>query len=87
MGAEVIEDLGPRAWLRLQWDTVPPLLMGATVAVTDVPDAATNAGKQVTFDATYPVSRHLAVTANVSYAARSHFRGGFGAGLGASLDF
>ena len=87
LGAEAVQDLGPRAWLRLQWDTVPPLLLGATVSVTDVPDAGTKDGSAVAFDATYPITPRISVSANVSYAARDHFQGGFGAGLGTAFEF
>lgn len=87
LGAEAIQDLGPKAWLRLQWDTVAPLIMGATISVTEVPDAGQDGGNAVAFDVTVPVTDGISVTGVISYAARDHYQGGPGVGFSTAFEF
>jgi hypothetical protein len=81
-GAEYIQDLGPSAWARLQWDTAPPLLMGASVVRTDLPGAVLSRfGVYVAYDVAYKLTQRLSVKAQLSYGPRdgaAHFGGGFG---------
>jgi hypothetical protein len=87
MGAEYLEDLGPSAWVRLQWDTAPPLLMGASVVRTDLPGAVIDrAGLYVAYDVAYRLMNRLTARAQVSYGARDG-SAHFGGGLGAAVDF
>ncbi|HVV87989.1 MAG TPA: hypothetical protein VHE35_33340 [Kofleriaceae bacterium] len=87
VGAESLEDLGPTAYVRLQWDTAPPLLMGASIVRTDLPGAVLDAdGLYLRYDVSYRLSPALGVRAAVSYGARDgtpHV----GGGLGLSTDF
>lgn len=87
VGGEYLGDLGPTAWVRLQWDTAPPLLMGASVVRTDLPGTdIDSAGLYIAYDVAYRIADRFAMRAQVSYGARdgdSHF----GGGLGSSLDF
>jgi len=87
IGGEVLGDLGPSAWVRLQWDTAPPLLMGASVVRTDLPGAVIDsAGLYLGYDVAYPIAERFTVRAQLSYGSRdgaSHF----GGGLGTALDF
>jgi hypothetical protein len=87
VGGEYLADMGPSAWVRLQWDTAPPLLMGASVMRTDLPGADINsAGLYIAYDVAYRVADRFAMKAQLSYGARdgaSHW----GGGLGSSVDF
>lgn len=82
VGAEYLGDLGPSAWVRLQWDTAPPVLMGASVVRTDLPGAVlSRAGLYVAYDIAYRVLDRVTLRGQVSYGARDgsgHFGGGFG---------
>lgn len=87
VGGEYLGDLGPSAWVRLQWDTAPPLLMGASVMRTDLPGTEIDsAGLYIAYDVAYRVTDRLAMRGQLSYGARdgeSHF----GGGVGSSIDF
>lgn len=85
-GVEILDDMGPSAWFRLQWDTVPPLLMGATVYKTDLPGAELSGGSFIMYDVIYPVAPRVQVRANVSFGSRDG-PGNFGAGAGTSFSF
>jgi hypothetical protein len=86
LGIEVYENLGPTAWLRLQWDTVPPFLMGATVMKTDLPAATLSGGALIRWDVEYPLSQRFKVRGSVSFGSRDG-PGNFGGGLGTELSF
>ena len=43
IGGEAMGDRGPTGWIRLQWDTAPPVLMGASIVRTDLPGAIVRA--------------------------------------------
>lgn len=81
VGAEAMTELSYKAWLRLQWDTVPGVLMSATVATTNQPGAQIDAGSYVEFKVRYPVSQSLELAGTINYAARGNRPGGVGAGL------
>jgi len=85
VGAEYMTDLGPSAWVRLQWDTAPPLLMGASIVRTDLPGAVTSAiGLYVAYDVAYRLSERVTVRGQVSYGPRdgvAHPGGGFGTAI------
>lgn len=82
VGGEILDDLGPTAHVRLQWDTAPPLLMGAAIIRTDLPGALLDAaGLYLKYDVTYRLRAALAVRAALSYGARdgaAHVGGGLG---------
>jgi hypothetical protein len=81
-GAEYLVDLGPSAWARLQWDTAPPLLMGASVVRTDLPGAVLSRfGIYIAYDVAWRITDRLSLKAQVSYGPRdgqAHFGGGAG---------
>lgn len=86
-GAEILDDLGPTAYVRLQWDTAPPLLMGASIVRTDLPDAQVSAnGLYVKYDLAYRMAGGLTGRAAVSFGSRDG-AGRFGGGLGVQRDF
>lgn len=82
VGAEYIGDLGPSGWVRLQWDTAPPLLMGASIVRTDLPGAMTSAiGLYVAYDVAYRVTERVTVRGQLSFGPRdgvAHLGGGLG---------
>ena len=86
VGAEVMQGMGPSLWFKLQWDTVPPFLMSATVYKTDVPGAVLADGSFVIFDVVYPISPRVQVRGSVSFGSRDG-PGNFGGGLGTSFAF
>ncbi len=85
IGGEYLGDLGPSAWVRLQWDTAPPLLMGASVVRTNLPGAVIDAaGLYIAYDIAYRYAERWSLRAQVSYGARdggSKVGGGFGTGV------
>ncbi|HTL37885.1 MAG TPA: hypothetical protein VL326_32360 [Kofleriaceae bacterium] len=82
IGGEYIGDLGGSAYVRLQWDTAPPLLMGASIVRTDLPGAMIDpAGLYIAYDVNYRIEQRFTLKAQVSYGARdgsAHFGGGLG---------
>lgn len=86
-GGEILEDLGPTAYVRLQWDTAPPLLMGASVVRTDLPDAqVSSAGLYLKYDVSWRMAGGLTLRGAVSYGSRDG-AGRFGGGAGVGKDF
>ena len=60
VGGEYIGDLGRPGWVRLQWDTAPPLLMGASIVRTDLPGAIIDvAGLYIAYDIAYRVAERV----------------------------
>lgn len=87
LGAELLGDLGPSAWVRLQWDTAPPLLMAASVVRTDLPGAVlSRVGLYLAYDVAYRVLDRLTVRAQLSYGPRDG-TAHLGGGLGTSIAF
>jgi hypothetical protein len=87
MGAEMLDDLGPSAYVRLQWDTAWPVLMGAAIVRTDLPDAQVSAnGLYIKYDLGYRATPSVTVRGAVSYGSRDG-AGRFGGGLGVQTDF
>jgi len=87
VGGEYLGDLGPSAWVRLQWDTAPPLLMGASVMRTDLPGTEIDsAGLYIAYDVALRVTDRLAMRGQLSYGARDG-ESSFGGGVGSSIDF
>ena len=82
LGAEYLGELGPSAWVRLQWDTAPPLLMGASVVRTDLPGALVSpVGLYLAYDVSYRLANRLTLRGQLSYGGRDgspHFGGGLG---------
>ena len=82
VGGEYLGDLGGSAWVRLQWDTAPPFLMGASVVRTDLPGALiSRAGLYLAYDIAYRLAGQVTLKAQVSYGSRdgaAHFGGGLG---------
>jgi hypothetical protein len=87
LGLETIQGLGPALWVRLQWDTVAPLLMGVTATKTDLPDANRSDGSAIAYDVSYGLTGQLRLTGAVSFGSRGRRPGGIGGSLSASLDF
>ncbi|MEZ4400066.1 MAG: hypothetical protein R3B06_08610 [Kofleriaceae bacterium] len=84
---ETLTDLGKTLAIRLQWDTVPPMLMGASIVRTDLPGTLiSSAGLFIKYDVTYQLDRGVAVRAAVSYGSRDG-AGKFGGGLGVAATF
>ncbi len=87
MGADLLDDLGPTAFVRLQWDTAVPLIMGASVVRTDLPGAVVEAdGLYVKYDVAWALRPAFTARAAFSYGARDG-AGRFGGGLGVQTDF
>jgi len=86
-GGEILGDVGGSAWVRLQWDTAPPLLMGASVVRSDLPGALIgSAGLYIAYDLSWRIANEFTLRGQVSYGARdgaSHL----GGGLGTAIDF
>ena len=82
VGGEYFGDLGPSGWVRLQWDTAWPLLMGASIVRTDLPGAIVDpAGLYIAYDVAYQVANQFTLRAQLSYGARdgaAHAGGGLG---------
>ncbi len=87
VGAEAMSELSYKAWLRLQWDTVPFVLMSAEVATTNQPDAKIDAGSYVEFKVRYPLSNAFEIAGTINYGARGNRPGGFGGGLHTNYRF
>lgn len=87
VGGEYMDDLGASGWVRLQWDTAPPLLMGASVVRTDLPGVAIDvAGLYIAYDVQYRVANQFAIRGQISYGARDG-AANVGGGLGTALAF
>ena len=85
--AEAFDDLGPTVSVRLQWDTVPPMLMGASIVRTELPGAIiSSSGLYLKYDVTYQLERGLSLRGAVSYGARDG-TGNFGGGVGVASAF
>ncbi len=87
IGGEALGDVGASAWVRLQWDTAPPFLMGASIVRTDLPGSPIDSsGLYLAYDVAYLIANTFTVKAQVSYGSRdgaSHF----GGGVGTAVDF
>jgi hypothetical protein len=87
VGGELIGDLGPSGWVRLQWDTAPPLLMGASIVRTDLPGVEIDvAGLYIAYDVQYQVADRFTMRAQLSYGARDG-AANLGGGLGTAVAF
>jgi hypothetical protein len=87
IGGEYLGELGPTAFVRLQWDTAPPLLMGASVVRTDLPGSEIDSsGLYIAYDLALRVADRFAMRAQLSYGARDG-KSNWGGGLGSSVDF
>jgi hypothetical protein len=82
VGAEYLGNIGPTAWVRLQWDTAAPFLMGASVVRTDLPGAViARIGLYLAYDIAYRIADRITLRAQLSYGSRdgaAHFGGGAG---------
>jgi hypothetical protein len=87
VGGEFLGDLGGTAFVRLQWDTAPPLVMGASIVRTDLPGVFIDpAGLYIGYDVALRVVERVAVKAQVTYGARDG-SAHLGGGLGTAVDF
>lgn len=85
--AEALDDLGPTVSVRLQWDTVPAMLMGAAIVRTELPGALiSSSGLYLKYDVTYQLEHGVAVRGAISYGSRDG-AGNFGGGLGVQTSF
>lgn len=82
IGGEAFGDLDKTAWVRLQWDTAAPFLMGASIVRTNLPGVViSSAGLYIAYDVAYQLASRYTLKAQVSYGARdgaSHLGGGGG---------
>jgi hypothetical protein len=86
IGAEYLGELGPSTWARLQWDTVPPLIMGATAIYSDLPNANDALSSTIlAYDVGYRFGA-MTVRASISYGSRDG-PARVGGGLGTSVGF
>lgn len=87
VGGELLDDLGATGYVRLQWDTAPPFLMGASIVRSDLPDAKLTAnGLYVKYDLSYRMPGGFTVRGAASYGSRDG-AGSFGGSLGVQQDF
>jgi|JI10StandDraft_1071094.scaffolds.fasta_scaffold15735_2 hypothetical protein len=87
VGAEVLDDLGPSLSVRLQWDTVPKMLMGAAIVRTELPGTLiSSSGLYLKYDVSYQLVGGHAVRAAMTYGTRDG-AGRFGGGLGVATSF
>ncbi len=87
MGGEYLQTLGYEAWIRLQWDTVPPFLMGATLVRTQLPGATEiGGGAYIVYDVSYPLTSRIAVRGKLSLGSREG-PSSFGGGVGSEFRF
>lgn len=87
VGGELADDIGKSAWVRLQWDTVPPLLMGASVVRTNLPGVTiSSAGLYLAYDLSYTISNRLTLRGHLSYGARDG-AANLGGGVGTAVSF
>ena len=86
LGVELFENLGPSMWVRLQWDTVPPFLMGASIVKSDLPDATLSGGTFIAYDISYPITPRFLVRGSLSFGSRDG-PANFGGGLGTAFAF
>lgn len=87
MGGEYLGDLGGTAYVRLQWDTAPPLLMGASIVRTDLPGVIVSPnGLFVKYDLQYALSPGFSLRGALSYGARDG-AANWGGGLGTAISF
>lgn len=87
VGGEIIGDMGGTGWVRLQWDTAPPLLMGASIVRTDLPGVSIDPnGLFIAYDVSYRMQNLFTLKGQVSYGARDG-AAHFGGGLGTAIDF
>lgn len=82
IGGEAFGDLDKTAWVRLQWDTAAPFLMGASIVRTNLPGVLiSSAGLYIAYDIAYRLANRVTLKGQVSYGARdgaSHVGGGGG---------
>jgi hypothetical protein len=85
VGGEAMGDMGPTGWVRLQWDTAPPVLMGASIVRTDLPGVNVSAaGLFIGYDIAYRIAQRFTIRGQLSYGARdgaSHLGGGIGTAI------
>lgn len=87
VGGEKLGDLGASGWVRLQWDTAPPLLMGASIVRTDLPGSAIDsAGLYLAYDVSYLIANTFTIKAQVSYGSRDG-AANLGGGVGTGVDW
>jgi len=87
VGGEIIGDLGGTGWVRLQWDTAPPLLMGASIVRTDLPGVSIDPnGLIIAYDVSYRIQNRFTLKGQMSYGARDG-AAHFGGGLGTAVEF
>ena len=87
VGGEYFGDIGPAGWVRLQWDTAWPILMGASIVRSDLPGAIVDpAGLYIAYDVSYQMANRFTLKAQLSYGARDG-RAHAGGGLGTAVAF
>lgn len=87
VGGEALDDLGPSFNVRLQWDTVPNMLMGVAIVRTEIPGTLIeSSGLYLKYDLTYQVDPRYSLRGALTYGSRDG-SGKFGAGAGVAASF
>ena len=86
-GFDASSALSYHAWITLQWDTVPGVLMSATAATTNQPRSEIDSGSYVLFQVAKPINDRFAITGKLSYGGRGNRPGGPGAGIATEMRF
>ena len=87
VGGEAMGDMGPTGWVRLQWDTAPPVLMGASIVRTNLPGVIIDpAGLFIGYDIAYRIGQRFTIRGQISYGARDG-SAHLGGGLGTAVEF
>lgn len=92
VGGEYLGSIGTTGHMRLGWATVPRFPMAATVAVTELPSSRQMAAVRLIYDISTRIPRlfgpvGLQIGTRISYQARDHTVGSFGAGLTLTFEF
>jgi hypothetical protein len=87
MGFEYIPTLGYNAHLRLQWDTVPHVLMAATLIKTSWPRTDRNGGDGIMLETLLPVGKRYRFGVEVGYVGRRDNRGSVAGSASFSYEY
>ena len=86
-GLEVIPTLGYNATLRLQWDTVPHVLMAATLMTTSWPRTDRGDGTGIMLETLVPLGDRWRAGVEVGYAGRQDARGSVAASGSIAFEY
>ncbi len=86
-GIEIIPTLGYNATLRLQWDTVPHVLMAATLMTTSWPRTDRGDGTGIMLETLVPLGDRWRAGVEVGYAGRQDARGSVAASGSIAFEY